>query len=200
MKIYIDFDDVICETAQFFSELVKKRFGVDVPYREMRFFNMQKAFDLTDAQYDELMREGHLAESLLSYRETEGASETINKWADEGHEIYIITGRPYESYAASEEWLAKHDLGRIPLFCVDKYGRSNDRCRGEHNITLEQLYAMDFDFAVEDSPEALRHLLHFAKCRTAVFSRPWNSRTELPNDSFVRCDGWKATDEFLKQQ
>ena len=123
MKIYIDFDDVICETALFFTKLAKEMFDIDVPYSEVQFFNLQKAFNLNDAQYDELMKAGHVSENLLNYEETKGASETINKWAEEGHEIFIITGRPFSAYKASRKWLDEHHLERIPMYCVDKYGR-----------------------------------------------------------------------------
>ena len=34
MKIYIDFDDVICETAKYFTKIAKELFNIDVPYRE----------------------------------------------------------------------------------------------------------------------------------------------------------------------
>ena len=53
MKIYIDFDDVICETAKYFTKIAKELFDIDVPYREVQFFNLQKAFDLSEEQYDE---------------------------------------------------------------------------------------------------------------------------------------------------
>ena len=55
MKIYIDFDDVICETAKYFTKIAKELFGIDVPYRQVQFFNLQKSFDLSDEQYDKLM-------------------------------------------------------------------------------------------------------------------------------------------------
>ena len=45
MKIYIDFDDVICETAKYFTKPAKELFGIDVPYREVQFFNLQKSFE-----------------------------------------------------------------------------------------------------------------------------------------------------------
>ena len=32
MKIYIDFDDVLCETAEYFTKIAKEMFGIDVPY------------------------------------------------------------------------------------------------------------------------------------------------------------------------
>lgn len=67
MKIYIDFDDVICETGQFFSKIAKELFDIDVPYQQVQFFNLQKTFDLSDEQYDELMKVGHLSENLLKF-------------------------------------------------------------------------------------------------------------------------------------
>ncbi|MFR7392932.1 MAG: hypothetical protein ACLUTF_09695 [Anaerostipes hadrus] len=51
MKIYIDFDDVICETAEVFTKIAKELFNIDVPYREVQFFNLQKSFDLSGEQY-----------------------------------------------------------------------------------------------------------------------------------------------------
>ena len=62
MKIYIDFDDVICETAKYFTKIAKELFDIDVPYREVQFFNLQKSFDLSEEQYDELMKAGHIPE------------------------------------------------------------------------------------------------------------------------------------------
>lgn len=200
MKIYIDFDDVICETAKYFTKLAKGLFGIDVPYREVQFFNLQKSFDLSDVQYEKLMEAGHLPENLLNYEETSGASETINKWVDEGHEVFIITGRPFNSYEPSRKWLDEHHLERVPLFCVDKYGRESFDQDYQYNMTLEQLYSMTFDFAVEDSPAAFEHVLHFNHCKVAVFNRPWNRQSELPNDHFVRCESWQEVDRVFEKE
>jgi hypothetical protein len=199
MKIYIDFDDVICETAKYFTKIAKELFGIDVPYREVQFFNLQKSFDLDDAQYHKLMEAGHLPENLLNYEETAGASETINKWVDEGHEVFIITGRPFNSYEPSRKWLDEHRLERVPLFCVDKYGRETSVQDYKYNLSLEKLYGMTFDFAIEDSPAAFEHVLHFDNCKVAVFDRPWNRQSEFPNDNFVRCENWQEIDRVFDQ-
>ncbi len=195
MKIYIDFDDVLCETARYFTKIAKEHFGIDVPYREVQFFNLQKSFDLTDEQYDELMRIGHLPETLLAYEEAPGASDTIRKWAEEGHEISVVTGRPFSAYEPSRQWLDQHHLEDIPLYCVDKYGRENVMKNSTYNLTLADLYQMQFDLAIEDSPAAFEHVLHFPNCRVAVYDRPWNQAAEFPNAQFVRCGSW---DEIAK--
>lgn len=197
MKIYIDFDDVICETAEYFTKLAKELFDIDVPYKEVQFFNLQKSFDLSDEQYDELMKAGHFPENLLAYKETPGASKIINKWIDEGHEVSIVTGRPFDSYEPSRKWLDNHGLNRVPLFCVDKYGRENFNQGCSYSMTLADLYKHEFDFAIEDSPAAFEHVLHFENCRVAVFDRPWNKTAEFPNERFVRCENWKNIDDLL---
>lgn len=199
MKIYIDFDDVISETGRYLSGLAKELFGIILPYERMMYFNLQQAFGLDGKQYDELLREGHVTERLLSIEETPSASDIINKWVDEGHEIFVITGRPFAAYEASRKWLDNHNLRRIPLFCVDKYGRENLISGSTYNLALDDLYKMNFEFAIEDSPSAFTHLLHFDHCRVAVFDRPWNKLTVLPDENFKRCKGWMEIDRYLEE-
>lgn len=198
MKIYIDFDDVICETAFYFTKLAKELFGIELPYSEVQFFNLKKSFNLNDEQYDELMKAGHIPENLLAYAETPGASKTINKWIDAGAEVYVITGRPFDAYEPSRRWLDEHGLERVPLKCVDKYGRENFNEGCTYSMTLNELYDMTFDLAIEDSPAAFEHVMHFENCKIAVFDRPWNKSAILPDERFVRCDSWDSIDKLME--
>lgn len=102
MRIYVDFDDCLCETGRAFSKLVAEMFGKNVPYEKMRFFELDKSFDLTDEQFECLMIRGHEPEMLLSYEETPGASTVINEWISCGYEVSIITGRPFSAYEPSD--------------------------------------------------------------------------------------------------
>ena len=197
MKIYIDFDDVICETAKSITRIAKELFGIELPYREIQFFNLQKVYDLDDDQYDRLMHECHTPENLLTYEETPDASRIINKWIDDGHEVSVITGRPFNAYEPSRKWLDNHGLGRAALFTVDKYGREKSVQTCSYGMTLEQLYSMDFGFAIEDSPAAFEHVMHFENCRVAVFDRPWNREAEFPGDQFIRCHDWLEIDKVF---
>ena len=98
----------------------------------------------------------------------------------------------------SRRWLDEHGLERVPLYCVDKYGREQFTSDFTFSMTLEQLYGMTFDFAVEDSPAAFEHVLHFDNCKVAIFNRPWNVKAELPNESFVRCEDWEEIDRVFR--
>ena len=103
MRIYVDYDDCLCETARAFTVIAERLFGKKVPYEKVRFFNLQDSFGLTDEEYKEIMIEGHRPEILLSFEETPGASRVLNEWIDRGHEVSIITGRPFSSFETSRE-------------------------------------------------------------------------------------------------
>ena len=200
VKIYIDFDDCLCETADSFCSLAAKRFGSTVTYEELKDFDLQKSFSLTKEQYEQMMAEGHTPEVLLSLEETPGASETVNGWIDEGHEVFIITGRPYPSYEASRLWLDRHGLDRVKLFCLDKYGRSAGLEKGEYFLTVEEFGRMDLDVAIEDSPAAFRFFEPFPKLQVMVFDRPWNRGCELPGENYHRCRDWKMIRNMVKER
>ena len=191
MNIYIDFDDCLCETARALSGLAKELFGKEVPYENIQFFNLQKSFDLDEAQYEELMIKAHLPEVLMAYEETKGASETVNKWLDEGHNVSIITGRPSSAYEPSRKWLDEHGLERVKLFCLNKYGRDSFIKNSEFTLELEDYRKMSFDFAIEDSPMAFKYFDHLPELKVCVFDRPWNRNCDLPGANYSRCRSWE---------
>ncbi|MCR5775913.1 MAG: 2-dehydropantoate 2-reductase [Lachnospiraceae bacterium] len=195
MRIYVDFDDCLCETARYFTKIAASMFGKNVPYEDIKFFNLQKSFDLNDEEYKQFMLEGHLSESLLAYDETPNASIVLNELMDKGHEVCVITGRPDCTYDDSRRWLDDHGLNRTKLYFLNKYGRDLFFQKGNYNLELEDFYKMDFDYAVEDSPLAFKYLDNFPKLNVLVFDRPWNHECTL-QDNYVRCPGW----EFIKEQ
>ena len=197
MNIYVDFDDCLCETARYFSGLVTEMFGLDIPYEKIKDFNLQKSFSLTDEEYDKMMIYAHQPEILLSYDETPDAIETIKKWIDKGYDVKIITGRPFSAYEASREWLNRHGLDMVPMFCLNKYGRDNFIKGSSFNLQLEDYYKMHFDYAVEDSPHAFKFFDHLPDLKVLVFDRPWNRETGFPNQNYKRCSDWKMIGESI---
>ena len=191
MKIYVDFDDCLCETGRFFPGLVTELFGKSIPYEAMKYFELHKSFSLTDDQFEHLMIEAHKPEALLSFEETPGATGTINSWVDRGYEVSIITGRPYTAYEPSREWLDQHGLDRVRLYCLNKYGQDSFTKNRSFSLEIEDYYKMHFDFAVEDSPLAFQFFRHLPELRVLVYDRPWNQDCELPGGKYTRCYNWE---------
>lgn len=199
MKIYVDFDDCICETARNFSTLAVEMFDIHVPYEKIKYFELDKSFNLTNEQYDQFMTKGHEPEVLLSYDETPGATDVINEWISYGHEVFIITGRPFSAYEPSRQWLDNHGLKNVRLYCLNKYGRDSF-IYSAFSLELEDYYKMKFDFAVEDSPKAFRFFDHLPDLKVLVYDRPWNRDTEFKNDNYIRCLDWNQIQEIVRKQ
>ena len=198
MNIYVDFDDCLCETARYFSDLAAQMFGLDIPYERIRYFNLQKSFSLSDDEYDKLMIEGHTPKALLSFAETPEAIKTINSWLDNGHDVKIITGRPFSAYEASRQWLNEHGLDRVNMYCLNKYGRDSFLKGSTFSLELEDYYKMHFDFAVEDSPHAFKFFDHLPDLKIMVVDRPWNQDCEFPNKNYTRCTDWTMISELVR--
>ncbi len=194
MRIYVDFDDVLCETARELSRLARALYGCQVPYESIRAFNLREAFGLDEAHYMSLMRAAHATECLLALEPTPGAVATLARWTADGHGVEIVTGRPYATHDASQRWLRRHGLEQITLIHVDKYNRelapeADDWSRA---LTREEFATRRYDLAVEDAPVALEQLAAMPPCKVAIFDRPWNRATPLLTGHFTRCRDWDA--------
>ena len=198
MKIYVDYDDCLCETAKHFSWLIKDLFGMDIPYEKIMFFDLKKSFSLTEEQYEEMMLRAHRPESLLSYEETPGASETIKSWIDKGYDVSVITGRPGSSYEPSRQWLDCHGMDRVSLYCLNKYGRDKFYTDKDFSLQLEDYYKMHFDYAVEDSTSAFRFFEHLPDMKVMVYDRPWNRDCSFPGENYSRCSDWQMIRNMVK--
>ena len=84
MDIYIDYDDCLCETAKHFSGLVADMFGKNIPYENIRYFNLKQSFSLTDEEYRQLMIRGHEPEILLSYEDPPVQQLQSTDWLMQG--------------------------------------------------------------------------------------------------------------------
>lgn len=185
MRIYVDIDDVLCETAVHLCRLAERNFGRIVPYEKVFQFDLQGVFGLTDAEMARFMVLSHEPASLMAHEETPGAAAGVRALRAAGHDVEIVTGRPASAHVATAAWMTAHGLGDFAVTYVDKYGR--DACYA-HNpgdpptVTLDQLLARNYDVVIDDSPSILAHLAGWRKTRILVFARPWNETFALaPN-------------------
>jgi len=192
MRIYVDFDDVLCETARALTGLAHRMFGRRVAYEEIAVFDLQQAFGIDAGQHQALMAKAHEPGFLMALEPTPGATDVLSAWRAAGWQTVIVTGRPLASREPSQRWLAGRGLNGLPLLFVDKYRREPPAAPGQPRaLTPDELRNERFDLAIEDAPAALDLLVGDRACRTIVFDRPWNRTYAAPHGAAAaRCGGW----------
>lgn len=191
--IYVDFDDVICETARFFVKLLKENTGKVVQYEAIESHDLGKPFGLSAPELSAFMNVAHEYKMLLKIDPVKDAVNSLKVLKSYGYEINIITGRPPSTYDASLKWLANHHTPCSNLTFVDKYARYDIRQSNEHTISKEALIDLKFEVAIEDSPVMAEFLLNNTSVPVILFERPWNrfykpSIELLPR--LLRCSTW----------
>lgn len=193
MRIYVDMDDVLCETAAHLCKLAACEFGRHVAYADVFQFDLQKVFGFSDADMRRFMLRAHEPDSIRSHAVTPGAPEGVRALRAAGHVVEIVTGRPAAAHGATEAWLAATGLAGMPVSYVDKYGRAARYARHPNDpptVPLAELLARRYDAVIDDSPAVLRHLATaWPATRIFVYDRPWNRAYSLaPN--MTRVAGW----------
>jgi len=192
MRIYVDFDDVLCETARALSVLAHEMFGRNVPYENILFFNLRLSFSISDAEHGQLMARAHEEDCLAAFEPTPGCTDAIRALTQAGHEVIIVTGRLPDYHSGSVAWLRKHGLGHLEILYVDKYGHApaNPLENAPVMLNLEAFNQLHFDVAIDDAPRALDLLAARTGCRTIIFDRPWN-RAYAPTVPMQRACSWE---------
>jgi len=189
-RIYVDFDDVLCQTAEALRMLAAREYGRHVPFDRIHSFNIGVAFDLSDREVQHVLGMIHAQEHLEQLHVMEGALSVLGEWSGLGYEIAVVTGRPPSTRAASETWLESHGVPYSELLFVDKYARLHADPGEEVYVTLEAFRQEKFLFAVDDSPEMVR-MLDRMGVPSVLFDRPWNARARL-QPGVTRCRTWAA--------
>ena len=190
--IYVDFDDVLCETARTLAGIVAERFGKRVAFDDIYSFDLDDSFGLDAAQQEDLFGMFHDPAILAMIPPVPGAIAGMQQWQEAGCRIEIVTGRPPETHAASCAWL---DARRVPyagITFVDKYRRGHGPVAGVRQLQMQDLEASTYALVVDDSPDMITFLADRTPHDLVLFDRPWNRGLALDTarSGVTRCCGW----------
>jgi uncharacterized HAD superfamily protein len=187
--IYVDLDDVLCETARQFLVIVEREFGKRISYEQLTNFDIGTACGLRSEERDELYRIAHEPDELMKMAPIDRAIAALKQWANAGYEIAIVTGRPPDAYEPSVAWLARHRVPHRSFTMVDKYSRFDTE--NTVAISLHELAARQYCWAVEDSLPMAHYLAAEMRVAVALIDCPWN-RTDAGHARVTRFHDWQA--------
>lgn len=183
MNIGIDIDNVI---SNFNEELLKVYMEHDKELRNTGIINKNAPyirngmFDWTDEEEKTFYKE-NIERIAINLKAIEGASKYIKKLKQDGHTIYIISGRDNgeytDPYNMTKNWLEKYDIVYDKLFLVDAY---NSHSKTE--ICLEN----NVDIMIDDSKRMCTDIKKHG-IRAFIMDTPYNRDT----NEFKRVRSWE---------
>jgi len=190
-RIYVDLDDVVCQTIELLVDLLAAEFGRRVAVAEVTCFDLSASFGLGPEELERFMDRAHDPEVLQRYQLRSGALEGLAGWRGQGREIWIVTGRPASAAPGTRRWLERVGVPFDELLFVQKYsGRTYDPGDDGATVAVEELGSLGFDLAVEDSAEMAVRLRDELQVPVLLLDRPWNR--DLPDEPgrLRRCADW----------
>jgi uncharacterized protein len=171
VRVAVDIDSTLHDYWPTLRAVVRKRFGIDVPYDRQVSWDIE---GLREEQVRAAVEETHRPEHIAAGTPYPDAVETINAWHDAGHVIQVMSNRSGDAYAATKEWLDRIGLAYDELYCsADKVG---------HAIEI------GIDVLIDDKPDDLLRALE-AGMTAATLMHPWN-REICEEEDIVCAPDW----------
>ena len=192
--IYVDLDDVLCQTARHFLVIVEREFGKRVGYEQLTNFDIGTSCGLQSEEREHLYRVVHEQDELMKIAPIEAAIAVLRQWVEAGFAIAIVTGRPPDSYEPSIAWLQRYQVPHRWFTMVDKYSRF--ATENTVAIGLDELAARQYCWAVEDSLPMAQYLGGEMGVPVALIDCPWN-RALTNHPSVDRFTDWRSVAQAM---
>ena len=181
MKIGIDLDDVLADSLPHYVQALNRRFGlsIDLADAAWRIVDRFPQIPRREAHsfFSELIEDGFFSSRPL----LPGAKEAVESLAEEGHRLFIVTGRGPQDVPVTKGWL--RDVRLLTCFEAVVH-RARDPVGRHKSGAVSEL---QLDLFIEDELAVA-----IAVAQTAIpvllFDRPWNQGA-LP-DTMQRVRSW----------
>jgi uncharacterized protein len=194
LPVYVDFDDVLCESARTLARISGERYGKTVAFEDIYTFDLHASFGLDTLEQQDLFTLFHDADMLAGIPPVPGAIEGMRAWAEAGCQIEIVTGRPPVTAPVSQAWLRDYQVPYHGILFVDKYQRGHGPVSGVRQLNREALSSCQYALIVDDSPDIIRFLEAETDMQLVLFDRPWNRALDVEKmrRGIRRCHDWSA--------
>lgn len=196
MNIGIDVDGVLVDLESYQLKYGKiyfyKAHGKDVV--NPKGYDIEEIFDCTHAEREKFWQK-YIWRYCLKEAPLKNVPEIISKLHNDGHKIYLITGRAHTAESGITgklfRWMFRHWLKKNHIyyddivFCSEK-GSSTDK--------LDACMEKQIEVMIDDKPENLLALAY--QIKVICYPTVWNEDVE--NDDFIRVRDWDDIYEKIK--
>ncbi|MGE7941887.1 5' nucleotidase, NT5C type [Lysinibacillus xylanilyticus] len=173
MKFGFDIDDTLIDLRAHAFSLYNKKLGKNVAleaFQALQRVEIHEPFGLTDTEGAAMWNRSLEDIYFTDCPSFEGALETLQALAQQGHEIYYITSRPKQHCEQTREWM------RAQGFPVSE---GHFFCGMQDTEKVAIIKELALDVYVDDKPAVLE-TLQDVKTKVILKNQSYNKHVELP--------------------
>lgn len=193
LRIGIDIDNVISDTATAYLDRFNKFFKTSIKYEEMNYFD----FTAIDGPISKPQRLAFI-DSVVHTHEFQSALppfmdavEVISVWTQKGVGIHYITARPMSIGDVTEAWLARHGF-MVKGATLDLF--DDTRFSDGPAYKAAAVREKDIDLMIEDTKEIAAAI----EAPVLLLDRPWNAGKLPPH--VTRVKSWRDIEESVRSR
>jgi uncharacterized HAD superfamily protein len=167
MKIGIDLDDVLADSLPHYLQAFSRRFGLTIGLADAAWQISDRFPQIPRQEAHEFFTELIEAGFFSSRPLLPGAREAVERLAEDGHRLFIITGRAPRDEAITRSWLTRVRL--LPRFDAVIH-RAREPVGRHKSGTASEL---QLDLFIEDELAVATDVAKTA-IQVLLYDHPWN--------------------------
>lgn len=177
LTILFDADDVAEKLLNCWIKFINERYGTTVAFEDIKDWDMTLAFPtLTKQQIFGVLHDDELWKSL---EPMPGSQRVLQKWFDQGHQLYMVTASDYRTCKVKVERI----LEMFPFL------------DWEHIIFASNKQMIRGDILIDDGIHNLLNGEYFK----ILFNRPHNRGLDVEKYGVHRADTWDDVDALVQE-
>ena len=192
-RIALDLDDTLGNHTKQFIIFYQRVYGRKIRFESFTSYGLDKVLRVSpDESYGRLNR-FYESPEFDAISPLPGAQDCIQKLAEAGEELLVLTGRPKALKEKTKAWIKKY----FPVISTKQILIVGELLPGPEQAKGPICLRRNIDLIVEDSFE--QALSCSTRAGVALFNRPWNQNSSLREETITRVDTWEEVYTLSKK-
>jgi len=190
LNVGFDCDDILVPFVHPFLEYYNGMYGTDFRLEDVWTYDISKVFGITVGTLKDRIANFVSTDMFRNLPPFEGAVKGIEKLANDGHKLYVISNRRNDLRDFTQDYMKRHFPDKFTDIHLTNWaaltGQKTTKCQAVENYGIEVF--------VEDCFEMSEEIAEKGK-KVIMLNYPWNSRQTIRpdlQDRIYRKHSWEG--------
>jgi uncharacterized HAD superfamily protein len=185
MKLAIDIDGTIADLVSALLPQLNKHFNTNIQPEQVTDYNLASLYNIPQPIWESFFRTQEVNNIYRRLSPIPNSVDALNRIANLGHNILILTSRPVQYYHQTEKWLLDHNYTFHALLHT--------------NNAPKYHYARYYNcqLAIDDNPEDI-YGYAASNIDCIAFAQSYNEECDGRSEHILRCGDWNMIARYIE--